>query len=106
MNYFDMVKQQQVPVIRNEGQVHTVDSLGRVVIPKILRNKYGVVTGSEVDFYTIDYMGDSYLAMKLNNRTGDRAKWMRAIDALRELNLEVPQELIDMAAGTKKGLKG
>lgn len=97
MDYRHMIQQSMTPIIRDEGLTHTVDSLGRIVLPKSLRTKYGVLPGNSIDFYSIEYLGDTYFAFKVGKNYGDKAKYVRTIETLKELGLEVPELLYDMA---------
>lgn len=101
MNYRELLMQNSTPIIRDEGFVHSVDSLGRIVLPKALRTKYGIIPGNTVSFYTIEYLGDSYFAFKIENGYGDRTKYVRAVEVLRELGCEIP-ELLAMQAGVQE----
>ena len=49
-NYFDIVMRENQVKIHNEGSIHQVDSLGRLVFPKSLRQKYGIAPGDRMEF--------------------------------------------------------
>lgn len=96
-NYFDIVMKENVPLIRNEGTIHQVDSLGRIVFPKPLRQKYGILPGNQMEFYTIEYGGETYVGVKVANNFCEKANYVKAVEVLRELNLEVPERLLNLA---------
>ena len=47
-----------------EGVTRKIDSAGRIVLPKNLRNKYRLVEGSEVEYYTCNVDGNDYICVK------------------------------------------
>lgn len=77
-----------------ENASRKLDSLGRISIPKAMRQRLNVADMSELDFYTIeDENGHSYIAMALPRE--EKLKKMRAeaIALLTELGVAVPAEL-------------
>ena len=80
-----------------ENDSRKIDSLGRVTIPKGMRNRWGLREGDEMWFFTIlDRDGTEYIA--LTNRAGVDPKYEAAAKVLIELGLEVPEKLEKMYA--------
>ena len=75
----------------NEHTTRKVDSLGRVVIPKSIRDKAEIKENDEVEFYTCEEDGRNFICLSKSG-TKDK-KWEIAAAALRELGLDVPEEL-------------
>lgn len=75
----------------NENAARKIDSLGRVVIPKFIRDKAEIKENDEVEFYTLEENGRNYICFAKVG-TKDR-KWEIAAAALLELGYEVPEEL-------------
>ncbi len=80
--------------LQPENTSRKLDSLGRVVIPKNLRDKYGINENDEIYFYTMTENGQSFIALT-NGKTVD-PKYMIAANVLEELGVEAPQQLLDM----------
>lgn len=76
-----------------ENTTRKLDSLGRVSIPKSMRDRLGLKDGDEVEFYMLRDGDNNYVALGKNGMTDLR--YLRAAEVLDELGLEVPQELID-----------
>lgn len=66
-----------------------VDSLGRIVIPKSVRNKMGIKENDELELAFVD----GWLGMRKVRDEEDRKKVAREV--LEEMGLEVPRELMD-----------
>lgn len=80
--------------LQPENTSRKLDSLGRVVIPKNLRDKYGINENDEIYFYTMTENGQSFIALT-NGKTVD-PKYAITANVLEELGVEVPQQLLDM----------
>lgn len=76
-----------------ENTTRKLDSLGRVSIPKSMRDRLGLKDGDEVEFYMLRDGDNGYVALGKNGMADLR--YLRAAEVLDELGLEVPQELID-----------
>ena len=74
-----------------ENQTRKLDNLGRVTIPKGLRDRIGLGVNEEVTFYMIDTPSGYYIGMRPAKLIDP--KYAMAIDVLKELGLEVPKEL-------------
>jgi len=66
-----------------------LDTLGRLVIPKRLREQYGLVEGIEHTFYEHEFEGDKYLCIKLP-KPGEE-ELQRAKDILQKAGYQVSQ---------------
>lgn len=76
-----------------------IDSLGRVVIPKSIRDKMGIKDGDELEIVMID----GWIGLKKRVDTDDdRIK--TAIEVLEEHGLPVPGSLIHAHKRDEKGL--
>ena len=98
-NYFDIVMRENQVKIHNEGSIHQVDSLGRLVFPKSLRQKYGIAPGDRMEFYTIEYNGEVYVGVRVSKRYGNKTEYLRAKEVLYDLGIEIPQKLTDAING-------
>ena len=80
-----------------ENTVRKVDSLGRVVIPKALRSRFCINENDEVGFLTLEFNGGYYICFT-NGKTVD-PRYQAAASVLKELGIEVPQELQSVLEG-------
>lgn len=71
-----------------ENQSRKIDNLGRVTIPKPIRDRLGWEQNDEVEFYTMD--GSSVVLSKGKMRD---SRYDIAAEVLGELGLEIPKEL-------------
>ena len=46
-----------------EGITRKIDGTGRIILPKNLRNKYRLVEGTEVEYYTCNIDGKDYICV-------------------------------------------
>lgn len=77
-----------------ENDSRKIDSLGRVTIPKSMRNRMGLREGDEMWFFSlVDDSGLEYIAM--TNQVGEDYRRVIARKVLEELGLEVPAVLLD-----------
>jgi len=80
-----------------ENATRKVDTLGRVSIPKGMRDRLGIKELDEVEFYMLENDdGEQYVA--LTNHVGGRNKYADAVDVLVELGLDVPEDLVTAAS--------
>lgn len=80
--------------IISENTTRKVDSLGRVSIPKGLRDRFKIETNDEVEFYTVeDDQGNIYVA--LTNHAPNKARYATTIEVLKELGFTVPKSLLE-----------
>lgn len=78
-------------VLTPENTCRKVDPLGRVVIPANLRKRLQIEPNDELQFFTLEYEDNQYLCLT-NGRAVD-PRYSVAADVLRELGLELPEEL-------------
>lgn len=75
-----------------ENDSRKIDSLGRVTIPKGMRNRMGLREGDEMWFFNlVADDGIEYIAM--SNQAGIDPKYEIAAKVLAELGLDVPDKL-------------
>ncbi len=75
-----------------ENATRKVDTLGRVSIPKGMRDRLNIKELDEVEFFLLeDDNGERYVA--LTNHAASQNKYTEAADVLIELGLEIPDEL-------------
>lgn len=75
-----------------ENTTRKVDSLGRVSIPKSMRDRLDINTNDEVEFYLLNADdGEQYVC--LTNHKFSTNRYEEAAKVLVELGLEVPEEL-------------
>lgn len=76
----------------NENVRRKIDSLGRISIPKGLRDRLNMGTEAEISFYTlISDKGEQMLC--LAPTTFERDRFYIAAEVLDELGLDLPKEL-------------
>lgn len=80
-------------LFRPENVVKKVDSLGRVTLPKGLRDRFNINTNDELEILTLDLeSGESYVCLRkpVNN---NGLRYAEAKKVLEELGLDIPEEL-------------
>ena len=75
----------------SESLSRKLDSLGRLVIPKSLRDRAGFTEGEELYFYTAEENGKKWICV--TNQEKEDNEFAAAARVLEELGLEVPKEL-------------
>ena len=76
-----------------ENATRKLDNLGRIVIPKGLRDRLGIADGEELEFFTLYLDHKNYIC--LTNNQEENPKYQTAALVLEELGLDIPQELLD-----------
>jgi AbrB family looped-hinge helix DNA binding protein len=77
----------------SEGTFRKIDNLGRVVIPKHLRDKLHINDNDELEvFYHVDNQQKGYVCFSKRVERKDNRKLI-AKRLLEELGIEVPEEL-------------
>lgn len=76
-----------------ENTTRKVDSLGRVSIPKGMRDRMLIKEGDELEFYTLRDGENNYVALGKSNMID--LKYLRAAEVLDELGIEVPEALME-----------
>lgn len=81
----------------SENTTRKVDALGRVSIPKSLRDRLDIQSEDEMAFYMMEYQDKRYIAMCNTKENMDEValKYKTAIDVLEELNIDLPAALIE-----------
>lgn len=80
--------------ITNENVSRKLDSLGRISIPKAIRQRLGIEELAEVDFYTMETEdGMQYICM--TDRKAGNNKYEQAALVLNELGIDIPEELME-----------
>ena len=75
-----------------ENTTRKIDSLGRVSIPKGMRDRLEITEGDEVEFYLLNAdNGEQFVC--LTNHKGGINKYETAAKVLEELGIEIPEEL-------------
>lgn len=74
-----------------ENTTRKVDSLGRVSIPKSMRDRLLIKEGDELEFYMLRDGDEQYVAI---GKPGINTKYVRAAEVLEELGEEVPDSLM------------
>ena len=77
----------------DENATRKLDSLGRVSIPKGLRDRLKMRVGEEIYFYSLVDGGKNYIC--LTNDKTDKTRYTNAAIVLRELGEKIPQSLKD-----------
>ena len=79
--------------LMKENTVRKIDGLGRISVPKGMRNRFCLEANQELDFYTlIDDNGEQFVCFT-NHRTEEDNRYHIACDVLKELGIEIPNEL-------------
>ena len=78
---------------QKENTSRKVDSLGRISIPKAIRDRLNIKVNDELDFYTFEDNGVSFVCMTNQEK---KIKYFQAAQVLDELGIEIPQKLADL----------
>ena len=77
----------------SENTTRKVDGLGRISIPKSLRDRFGINPNDEIEF-SVCYAGDIiYIGM---NKKNDASKAEIIAAELDALGIDIPEKLMDM----------
>ena len=79
--------------LQSENTSRKVDSLGRVSIPKSLRDRLMINTEDQVYFYLLED-DDGRQFVCFTNKSDSSPKYQLAAEVLVELGLEVPDEIL------------
>lgn len=77
--------------LRPENARRRLDSLGRITLPKGLRDRMFMKENDELEFFTFDYEGKMYVALGVAD--GIDPKYLAAKAILDELGADIPKEL-------------
>jgi len=75
-----------------ENTTRKVDSLGRVSIPKGMRDRLNIQTNDEVEFYLLNADNGEQFVCLTNHKAGMN-KYENAAKVLAELGIDIPEEL-------------
>ena len=82
-------------LLKYEDTRRRIDNLGRVVVPKTLRDRLRISTEDELDFWTfVDSEGKEYIALSTGKAVNPR--YVEAALVLKELGEPIPQALADL----------
>ena len=77
----------------SENTTRKIDSLGRVSIPKSLRDRFSINPNDEIEF-SVCYTGDmTYICLNKKNDTTKAEILAAELDAL---GIDIPEKLLDM----------
>lgn len=77
--------------IRPENTTRKIDALGRVTIPKGMRDRMGIRENDDMELFTMESGGREYICLSSAQTAEDRYKL--AASLLEELNIAIPAEL-------------
>ena len=81
----------------SENTTRKVDALGRVSIPKSLRDRLDIAAEDEMEFFMMEYQGRRYVALANTKEDNSQKaeKYKNVIDVLEELGADLPTELVE-----------
>lgn len=77
--------------LQNENIIRRIDSLGRITLPKGLRSRLNIDDNDEIEIYTMEHMGKSFVCLAKYEEV--ESKYFIARQVLEELGIDVPDEL-------------
>ena len=77
--------------IKPENTTRKIDALGRITIPKGLRDRMGLHENDDMELFTMESGGKEYICLCSAQTEVNRYKL--AAELLEELNISVPAEL-------------
>lgn len=77
--------------LQNENIIRRIDSLGRITLPKGLRSRLNIDDNDEIEIYTMEHMGKSFVCLTKYEEV--ESKYFIARQVLEELGIDVPDEL-------------
>lgn len=77
--------------IRPENTTRKIDALGRVTIPKGMRDRMGIRENDDMELFTMESGGREYICLASAQAMEDRYKL--AASLLEELNIAIPADL-------------
>lgn len=80
-------------LLRPENARRRLDSLGRITLPKGLRDRMFMRDNEELEFFTFDLDGKMYIALSVAD--GVDPKYLAAKSILEGLGADIPDELED-----------
>lgn len=80
-----------IDTITKTGYSRKIDNMGRIGIPKSIRDRYGAAIGKEYDWQMFSDGADDWLCIKLGKDIAEREKARQALEYLKT----VPQSILD-----------
>ena len=77
--------------LQNENTIRRIDSLGRITLPKGLRSRLKIADNDEIEIYTMEHMGKSFICLTKYEEV--ESKYFIARQVLEELGVEIPADL-------------
>lgn len=77
--------------IRPENTTRKIDTLGRVTIPKGLRDRMGIKVNDDMELFTMEHEGKEYICLSAVETVP--FKYLMAAQVLEELGVEMPDAL-------------
>lgn len=81
-------------MLKNTGYSKSIDNLGRILIPKKIRETLNITSGDSLSMYLfIDETDNNtqYLCLKIPNKREEKVSTVKEL--LKELNVPCPKEL-------------
>ena len=79
----------------NENTTRKIDKLGRVSIPKGLRNRLRLEENDELEFYTLRDSGMDYICCAKAGYDLEQRKYEMVADLLEELGVDIPEKVLE-----------
>ena len=78
-----------------ENTTRKIDSLGRIGVPKGIRNRFCLDINQEMDFFTMrGDDGKNYVLFTPVEVLSEAEKYERVVELMQKLELEVPEEFL------------
>lgn len=87
-------------MMKPENTTRKIDTLGRITLPKGLRDRMFLNTDDEVELFTMEQDGREYICLTKAN--GVDPKYLLAKAVLEEMGFNPPDELIEICNGGKQ----
>lgn len=84
-------------MLKPENTTRKIDSLGRITLPKGLRDRMFLATDDEVELFTMEQDGREFICM--TKVTNVDPKYLLAKSVLEELGFNCPDELVALCEG-------
>jgi len=81
-------------IINNENTKRRIDNLGRISLPKSMRDRLDINANDELEFFMIEDNGKQYIACAKSSIDKKDSRKKIAADVLKELGYDVPEELL------------
>ena len=79
----------------NENTTRRIDSLGRIGVPKGIRNRMRLEVNQEMEFFTLRDDGREYIVFApVQREDNEDEKYALVADLLSELGIDIPEEVL------------